>query len=478
VAGSWPLSSPLGRRLVAAFAGVALSSVIILTAAALIGTDLGLSAARQQARQQATGRAAEAVATAYAAAGGWEHADLAPARAIAAAAAATLTVRSADGAVITGPGGGPGARGGPGRGNSLAGAVGTGADVVAAGHTVGQVRLRFADGGTAGRDIAWQWIAVAAVAALVTALAASWLVTRRISRPIREVTRAARAIEGGRRTARARVSAPGELGELARAFDSMADEVDRAERACRHLAADAAHELRTPLATLAASLEELRDGLVGPSPARLAALHDQALRLGRIVSDLGDLAAAESAGMSMRHSEVDLGELARDVLAASGPQLRAAGLAVHADLGPGVTVRGDADRLHQVLGNLLANAARYCRPGDDVTLTVRAEPGLAVAEVRDTGPGIPPVDLPRVFDRFWRGTAARSVPGSGLGLAVVRELVTAHGGTVQAASPSSGGSAFTVRLPVPGSTISPHIRHGRDLRAGQDGGVRTAKEES
>ena len=95
----------------------------------------------------------------------------------------------------------------------------------------------------------------------------------------------------------------------------MADEVDRAERACRHLAADAAHELRTPLAALAA-LEELRDGLGDPSPARLAALHDQALRLSRIVGDLGDLAAAESAGMSMRRAEVDLGDLARAVLAA------------------------------------------------------------------------------------------------------------------------------------------------------------------
>jgi signal transduction histidine kinase len=451
---SWPLASPLGRRLLAAFAVVALSSVVILTVAALIGTSLGLSAARQQNRQQAAGRAAGAIAAAYAAAGGWEDADLAPARAIAEGAGATLTVISADGTVISGPGAGPGGRGGPGRGNTPAGAGGISADVVAAGHVVGEARLRFADGGTAGRDIAWDWIAAAAAAALATALAVSWLVTRRITRPVREVTRAARAIEGGQRAARARVSAPGELGELARAFDSMADEVDRAERACRHLAADAAHELRTPLAALAAGLEELRDGLGDPSPARLAALHDQALRLGRIVGDLGDLAAAEAAGVSMRRAEVDLGDLARAVLAASAPQLRAAGLAVRADLAPGVTVRGDPGRLHQVLGNLLANTARYCRPGDEVTVTVRAEAETAVAEVRDTGPGIPPDDLPHVFDRFWRGTAARSVPGSGLGLAVVRELVTAHGGTVQAASPPSGGSVFTVRLPAAGGARS------------------------
>jgi two-component system sensor histidine kinase BaeS len=453
---SWPPASPLGRRLLAAFAMVALSSIVILTAAALIGTDLGLSAARHAERQQAAGRAAAAAAASYVAAGGWDNADLAPARAIAEGVGATLTVMSADGTVIAGPGAGPGGRGGPSRAHSPAGSGGISADVVAAGHTVGEVRLRFADGGTAGRGIAWGWIAAAAAAALVTALAVSWLVTLRITRPVREVTRAARAIEGGQRTVRARVSAPGELGDLARAFDSMADEVDRAERACRHLAADAAHELRTPLAALAAGLEELRDGLADPSPARLAALHDQALRLGRIVSDLGDLAAAESAGKSMRRADVDLAGLARAVLAASGPQLRAAGLIVHAGLAPGVIVRGDPDRLHQVLGNLLANTARYCRAGDEVTLTVRAEPETAVAEVRDTGPGIPPADLPHVFDRFWRGTAARPVPGSGLGLAVVRELVTAHGGTVQAASPSSGGSVFTVRLPA--------AREARDQR--------------
>jgi two-component system sensor histidine kinase BaeS len=145
---------------------------------------------------------------------------------------------------------------------------------------------------------------------------------------------------------------------------------------------------------------------------------------------------------------VDLAEVARSVLAARDAQLRAAGLQVHADLRAGAVVRGDADRLHQALGNLLANAARYCRPGDAVTVRVGASGDRAVLEVADTGPGIAAEDLAHVFDRLWRGRASGATSGSGIGLAVVRELVSAHGGTVTAASPPGGGATFTIRLPL------------------------------
>ena len=244
------------------------------------------------------------------------------------------------------------------------------------------------------------------------------------------------------------MAAPGELGELASTFDRMAEELARAEQVRRQLAADVAHELRTPLAALQAGLEELRDGLATPDPARLAGLHDQALRLGRVVGDLAELSAAESAALSLRMSDVDLAEVARAVLAARDAQLRAAGLQVNAELHQGVLVRGDADRLHQALGNLVANAARYCRPGDQVTARVRAADGQGVVEIADTGPGIPPDDLPHVFDRLWRGHASAATSGSGIGLAVVRELVTAHGGTVTATSPPDGGATFTIHLPL------------------------------
>src|SRR5690606_27299006 len=148
------------------------------------------------------------------------------------------------------------------------------APVVVDGATVGSVRLVFSPGsGTAGLSVAWGWIAAATAGALALALAVSWFVTRRLTAPVVRVAATARALAAGDRSARARVEAPGELGDLARAFDAMADDVGRAEQARHRLAADVAHELRTPLASLRAGLEELRDGLADPSARRLASLH-------------------------------------------------------------------------------------------------------------------------------------------------------------------------------------------------------------
>ncbi|NBM19034.1 HAMP domain-containing protein [Streptomyces sp. GC420] len=478
---------PLGRRLFAAFALVALASVALLAAAALVGTDRGISAARQADRQRAADRAAAAAAAAYRQADGWQGADLGPAVEAAAGAGALLTVRDADGRVVlmtrgndrnggsATPGRGPGtgaATAAPGRIATAAPATPASAstrdatapdvtasdagsaraeraDVVVDGATVGSVQLRFpAESASAGRDIAWGWVAAAALAALALALAVSWWVTRRLTGPLRRVAHTARALAAGDRTARSRAEAPGELGELSRAFDAMADDVTRAEEARRRLAADVAHELRTPLAALQAGLEELRDGYADPGPERLAVLHDQTLRLGRTVGDLAELAEAESVRLSLRRTDADLTEIVRGALAEREPELRAAGLTVgDAVGGDPLHVYVDADRLHQALGNLLSNAARYCRPGDTVTVTTRAEDGAAVVEVADTGPGIPAEELPRVFERLWRGSGARRTAGSGIGLAVVRELVAAHGGTVTAHSGPEGGARFVVRLP-------------------------------
>ena len=445
---------PLGRRLLAAFVLVALSSVLVLTVAALVGADRGLTATRQADRQQLAARVAAAAATAYQAADGWDGADLAPAVAVADAAGARLLVRDASGATVASSAGGghmPGMGGGPGpgMGGGSAGQAGVSWPVVVEGRTVGSVRLGFTtSAGTPGRGVAWSWILLAAVTAILVAIAVSWFVTRRLSGPITRLAAAARALAAGDRSARSGVTAPGELGELAAAFDQMTDDLGRAEQVRRQLAADVAHELRTPLAALQAGLEELRDGLIQPDPARLAGLHDQTLRLGRVVDDLGELAAAESAALSLRLADVDLAELTRAALAARDAQLRAAGLQVQAELHPGVLVRGDADRLDQALGNLLTNAARYCRPGDQVTARVSAADGQAVVEIADTGPGIPADELPHVFDRLWRGKTSNATSGSGIGLAVVRELVSAHGGTVTATSAPGSGATFTIRLPL------------------------------
>lgn len=452
---------PLGRRLLVAFVIVALSSVVVLTAAALIGTARGLTAGEEAQRQAAASATAAAAASAYEGAGGWDGADLTRAVDIAAAAGAGLIVRDVDGGTVVTQQGmmqGNGMASGM-QGNGMQGgmqaATGLGAviaPVLVQGAEVGSVRLGFGrPAATSAQSIAWSWIAVAAVIALLVAFGVAWYVSRRISRPLLHLSSVARSFAAGDHAVRASaedVSAPGELGELARAFDTTAGDVARSEQARRRMAADIAHELRTPLAALQAGLEELRDGLVQPDAARLTALHDQSLRLGRVVSDLAELSAAETAALALQRSLVDVGVLVTSAVRAARPTLDAAGVVVHLDAAGGVVVLGDADRLHQVVGNLLANAARYCRDGDEVSVTVSSSPVQASIRVADTGPGIAPGDLPNVFDRLWRGSADSHVAGSGIGLAVVKELVTAHGGSVDVESDGVTGTAFTIRLPL------------------------------
>jgi two-component system sensor histidine kinase BaeS len=446
---------PLGRRLLAAFLLVALSSVVVLTVAALVGTARGLAAGEAADRSAAAAAVAIAAGEAYSRAGGWQGADLARADAVAADAGARLVVRDADNTVVRSPD----TDGTGGMGNGMGG-MGTGRAAVAQpvvvdGATVGSVRLVFGTAGSgSAQEIAWTWIIIAAVAALVAAFVVSWFVTRRISRPLVRLSATARSFAAGDRAARADAAdaaAPGELGELARAFDATAEQVERSEAARRRMSADLAHELRTPLAALQAGLEELRDGLVPPDSGRLTALHDQSLRMGRVVQDLAELSAAETAALSLRRAALDLGELVGDAVASARSSMTTAGLSIVTRLAPGVVVDGDEDRLHQVVGNLLANTAHHCRAGDTVTVVVDRADGEATLSVADTGPGIDPPDLPSVFDRLWRGRADSGVEGSGIGLAVVRELVTAHGGAVRAVSDGEHGTTFTVLLPLVGA---------------------------
>lgn len=443
----------LGRRLLAAFLVVALTSVAVITAASLIGTARGLTATEDEQRAAAAQATAAAAAEAYEAAGGWQDADLRRAGAIATAAGARLVVRDQAGDVVAAPGHeeegdkGPEAPspGVPGR-NAVV------APVVVDGAPVGTVRLGFgAADATSAQQIAWTWILASALVSAAVAVVAAWFVSGRISTPLVALTDAVRSFAAGRREVRAgevATDAPGELGELARSFNATADVVTASEVARRRMASDIAHELRTPLAALQAGLEELDDGLVAPDPDRLRSLHAQSVRLGRIVGDLSELAAAETSGLTLTRERVDLGELTREAVAAGTAAMAAAGLAVHTDIADGVIVSGDPDRLHQALGNLLMNAVRHCRSGDEVTVRVRRVGAEAVLAVTDTGPGIAEQDLPQIFERLWRGTADSDSGGLGIGLAVVKGIATAHGGAVAADSDGVNGSTFVMRLPV------------------------------
>jgi two-component system, OmpR family, sensor histidine kinase BaeS len=296
------------------------------------------------------------------------------------------------------------------------------------------------------RDALVGTVATGAGLAALLALAMAVIVSRRITRPLVALTRTAQAMEGGDRAARVGdVAAPGELGELARAFDRMAEALAEEDSLRRALVADVAHELQKPLAILQGTLEGMADGVVKTTPAQLSSLHDDVLRLGRIVEDLETLAAAEAAGLSLDTRPVDLAEVAGSAAIQMRPQFEAAGLHLDSNLAP-VVVEGDGDRLHQVVMNLLTNALKFTPAGGRVRLEVAGNGSTARLTVADTGSGIPAADLPRVFDRFWRG-AHTGAAGSGIGLTVVAELARAHRGTVDVESEPGQGTRVSVSLP-------------------------------
>jgi two-component system sensor histidine kinase BaeS len=456
---------PLGRRFVVAFALVSLLTVALVAVAGLVGSDRGLASQDDARRQAVADRAAAAVADAYEEAGGWSGASLARAAAVARGGGGFLSVRSADGAVLWSDVGQDGGRGGrfdgpfdgPGdrmgdmmRGGRVMDHSGTAtAPVVVDGVTVGSVSVVFPTmGDRPGRPVAWAWILVAALAALAAAVAAGWLVVRQLTRPVAALTDAAHSFAAGERDTVVRERGIGELGALADAFEQAVAAVRRAEAGRSQMAADVAHELRTPLAALQAGLEELRDGLAPADAAALARLHDQALRVSRIVGDLDALFAAEGSVRQVRRDPVDLAEVVTAEVAARSAQLRGAGLDLHVEAPAPVVAVGDRERLHQVVGNLLQNCVQHCRPGDTVTVTVRGADARAELVVADSGPGIDRTDLPHVFERFWRGPGQEDTSGSGLGLSVVRSLVHAQQGQVAVDSDGRSGTTVTVSLPL------------------------------
>nr|MDQ2883542.1 ATP-binding protein [Actinomycetota bacterium] len=293
---------------------------------------------------------------------------------------------------------------------------------------------------------------LAALGAGAVALLVGLLVARRTTRPLAELTAAADELAAGHRDRRARVSSKDEIGQLARSFNAMADAVDREDELRHAFAADIAHELRTPLAILQGQLEAIQDGITPPGPQLIASLHEESLRMGRLVADLETMADADAVGFTLRRREVALRPLvgaALDGLAGHFAELELA-VVTHLDE---VTAFADPGRISQVVTNLLTNAATYTPPGGRITVTLTRSTDNVELAVADTGRGIPDDELPRVFDRFFRGATAPP-GGSGIGLAVAAELITAHGGNITVDSHVGRGSRFLVRLPV--TAPAPH----------------------
>jgi two-component system sensor histidine kinase BaeS len=292
-------------------------------------------------------------------------------------------------------------------------------------------------------------LAAAGLVALL-AVAGSLLVSRRLARPIRALTTASERLGQGDLTERVPVVGRDELAGLARSFNRMADSLQRGEERQRRLITDVAHELRTPLVNLRGYLEALKDGVVAPEPELFASLHEEAVLQQRIVDDLQELALAEAGTLVYHRSRVDLSELLETCHTAHQAVAEAAGVRLEVSTNGAVYADADPDRLRQVLGNLVGNAVRATPSGGSVTLAANQNGRSAVMTVADTGSGIAPEHLPYVFDRFWRADASRgrASGGNGLGLAIARQIVTDHSGTIEVTSEPNSGAAFTIRLPL------------------------------
>jgi two-component system sensor histidine kinase BaeS len=291
------------------------------------------------------------------------------------------------------------------------------------------------------------WIASTLGTAAV-ALLLAFALSGRILRPVSELTAAAHRMRQGDLEVRVVPRGDDEIARLGRAFNEMAERLSDTERTKRQMVGDVAHELRSPVTNLRCGLEAIQDGLVALDRDRIDALHSETLLLQRLIADLQDLALADAGGLALERRPVDVAETVRRAVGADP-----GGAPVRVSVDPAAAeVRADAGRLEQILRNLISNARRHTP--DDGRIDIRANrDGRHVRiAVADTGCGIPAEHLPHVFDRFYRADPSRdrATGGAGLGLAIVRRLVEAHGGTVAAASDGAArGTTITISIPDP-----------------------------
>jgi len=314
-------------------------------------------------------------------------------------------------------------------------------------------------------------ILIAGGATLVVSLLVAVLLARSIAGPITRLTRATEAIARGQYDHRVEAKGSGEIGRLAASFNSMAEQVQRSRQMEKDFLANVSHELKTPLTSIQGFAQAVLDGAVPDMDgARRAAqtIYDETTRMARLVGDLLTLARLESGQIPLVHEPVDLGQLLPVWIERLRPRASSIGETLITIIDPMPCISGDASRLEQVVTNLVDNALKYSQPGGSVTVTAKqmqpenvtkgsklrrraagrsAVPWITVT-VSDTGAGIPKEDLPRLFDRFYRGDKARAAGGTGLGLSIANEIVRAHGGRIEVQSEVGRGSTFTVFLPV------------------------------
>lgn len=309
------------------------------------------------------------------------------------------------------------------------------------------------------------WLAIGAAGGV--ALFLTLLLSQSILGPIGALTFAARRMEKGDLNSRVDVRSEDELGELASAFNAMADGLKRLEQLRRNMVTDVAHELRTPLSNVRGYLEAIKDGMIEPTPKVVASLHEEAMLLNRMVDDLQELALAEAGQLKLMRQNVSISEVVEKVVHLVQPKTSEKDLGIQIclpeDLPP---VYADAERLGQILRNLLNNAITNTPAGGEILISARETDSKVEVCVEDTGNGIAPEHLPYVFERFYRADKSRTrlTGGAGLGLAIVKQLVEAHGGEISITSQVGEGTAVTfttpgVEKPVPETTPVPVSGH-------------------
>jgi two-component system sensor histidine kinase BaeS len=432
----------LGLRLALSFLGVALAAVALIAVLTAVFSAKDVSSLATQQRTTVAKAFASAAANSWQEHKGWSGVGLRSALALAEGTGLQLQLRdtvghavvaSDDFKAVTGPVASEPVLV---KGNQV-GSVSVGLTATGLGAADGVLRsaLLRAIAGTAG---------LAALLGLVVGLG----VARRITRPVARLISVTRAMASGDRSARAgELKAPPELRELAAAFDHMADTLDYEDKIRRDLVASVTHELRTPVAVLQAGHEALLDGITEPTPEELGSLRDEVLRLARMVDDLQTMAAADAAVLQLAREPSDLAGIAAAAADSLARRFEAAEVTLKREL-TRTPVLADERWMHQVVTNLLGNALKFTPAGGVVTIRTRQDGRDAVLEVADTGVGIQAVELPHIFERFWRGQAAGQTSGSGIGLAVAAELVSAHGGTLTAASQPGEGTRLALTLPL------------------------------
>jgi signal transduction histidine kinase len=435
------MTDTLGLRLALAFLGVALAAIALLAVLVAVFSSADVSSLAGKQRDELAGAISVAAGAAWERNSSWASADLTPILDLAAHSGVQLQLRDEAGHPVAAT---------PGH------AAGTEprstAPVVVHGQRVGTALASLTGSGLGAADDVLRTALLRAIAgtaglAALLALLAGLAVARRITRPVARLITVTRAMASGDRAARAgEIRAPGELRELAAAFDQMADTLDYEDKIRRDLVASVAHELRTPIAVLQAGHEALLDGVAEPTPAELGSLRDEVLRLARMVNDLQTLAAADAAALHLTRQPSDLAEIAAAAADSLARGFEAAEVTLDRELSS-APVLADQRWMHQVVTNLLGNALKFTPPGGSVTIRTGQVGPDAMLEVADTGVGIPADELPRIFDRFWRGRSAASTSGSGIGLTIAAELAQAHGGTLTASSEQGAGTRLTLALP-------------------------------